>query len=110
MSKFGGLGGLGNIAKMMKNVGGLQKQMEEQQKELEKTEVTGESGAGACTVRMTAKHNLLEINITDESWNDGKEVALDLIIAAHNDALQKADAVVKEKMSDLSGMLGEMED
>lgn len=109
MSKFGGLGGLGNLAKMMKNVGGLQKQMEEQQRELEKIEVTGESGAGACSVRMTAKHNLIAIDLSDECWNDGKDVVLDLVIAAHNDAMQKADAVVKEKMSDFTSMFGDME-
>ena len=101
-------GKLGDMAKLMKNMGGLQKQMEEQQRELEATQVAGEAGAGAVKVVMTAKHNLISVDISDESWSDGKAVVADLIVAAHNDAMAKSEAIIKEKMSGFTDMLGGM--
>lgn len=106
MAKFGGLGDIGKMAKLMKNFGKIQEEMQQQQSELEATEVSGESGAGACKVVMTAKHHLISVKINDEIWQEGKEVVEDLIIAAHNDACQKADQLMQEKMSDMTNMFG----
>ena len=50
-----GLGGLGDMAKMMKAAGEMQSKMAEMQEVLANTIVTGEAGAGLVRVRATAK-------------------------------------------------------
>lgn len=97
----------------MKNLGGLMKQakamqerMEQMQAELENLEVSGESGAGMVKVTMTAKGVMRSLSI-DPSLIDPneREMLEDLIVAAHNDAKGRAERVMQEKMSELTGGL-----
>ena len=98
-----GMGGLGDMAKMMKTAKDMQAKMGELQEELERTVVVGESGAGLVRARCTAKGELTGLEIDPSIFNpDEKEVVEDLILAAIKDAQQKAAAKSKEEMSKLT--------
>ncbi len=88
----------------------IMKDAEDMQKELEKLELTGESGAGAVTVTMTAKHYLKDISISDEIIQEDKIVLQELICGAVNDAVKKVESATKDKMmgagSIISSMMG----
>ena len=84
------------------------KNAQQLQAELEKVQVTGESGAGAVIVEMNAKHTVSRVQLSDEIIQEPKEVLEELIAAAFNNAASKVEAVSKEKMMDMSSLLGGM--
>ena len=97
MFSKGGMGG------MVKKAQQMQKKMEEIQKELDSMEVVGESGGGMIKVIASGKKKLVSININEELLNDDKEMLEDLILVATNKALDKVDAISKDKMGGLTG-------
>ncbi len=102
-----GLGGLGDMAKVMKQAQEMQAKMGEMQAALETMTVVGESGAGLVKATATAKGELtaLDINPTIFDPNE-KEVVEDLILAAIKDAQAKASAKSAEEMGKLTEGLG----
>lgn len=102
-----GLGGLGDMAKMMKTAQEMQTRMGELQEELARTTVTGESGAGLVTATATAKGELTGLEIDPSIFVPSeKEVAEDLILAAIKDAQAKAADLSQTKMKELTASLG----
>ena len=94
-----GLGGLGDMAKMMKTAQEMQGKMSQLQEDLKTMEVIGESGAGL--VKATA------LDIDPSIFNgDDKEVVEDLILAAIKDAQAKAQQRSEEEMQKLTSELG----
>ena len=81
-----------NIGNMMKQAQELQKKMSEAQEKLNSIEVEGVSGGGMVKVTATAKGEIKRIFL-DESLlkPEDKEMTEDLIVAAINDAKQKAE-------------------
>ena len=100
--KYPGMGG--NMNNMMKQMQKMQKQMEEMQQQLEEKEVEASSGGGAVTALVNGKKELLNITI-DESVVDPEDVDMlqDLIIAAVNEAMRKAENMVNEEMKKVTG-------
>jgi len=92
-------GGLGNLMKQAQEV---QENLRKAQEELSKVEVTGVSGGGLVTVIMTCRHDVRRISIDDSLVGDDKEVLEDLVAAAMNDAVRKAEKASQEKMSGLT--------
>ena len=91
---------------LMKQATQLQAKMQELQAELETIEVEGAAGGGMVTVKLTAKGELKATRIDDSLLKpEEKEVLEDLLIAAHADARRKADAVMQDKMKNLTGGL-----
>lgn len=88
----------GGIAGLMKQAQQMQERMAKAQEELGSVEVEGQSGAGMVRVIMTCKYDVRRVNI-DASVLDDKEMLEDLIAAAINDAVRKAEATTQEKMS-----------
>lgn len=88
----GGLGGLMKQAQMM------QENMKKAQDQLAQTEVEGQAGAGMVKVLMTCAHDVRRVSI-DQSVMDDKEMLEDLVAAAVNDAVRRAEVVSQEKMS-----------
>lgn len=88
----GGLGGLMKQAQMM------QENMRKAQEQLAQMEVEGQSGAGMVKVTMTCAHAVRRVTI-DPSVMDDREMLEDLIAAACNDAVRRAEAVTQEKMA-----------
>ncbi len=102
-----GLGGLGDMAKMMKAATDMQAKMAELQEELANMTVTGESGAGLVRATATAKGVLTGLEIDPSIFNpEEKEVVEDLILAAIKDAQAKAAEKNKEEMGKLTESLG----
>jgi nucleoid-associated protein EbfC len=91
---------------LMKQAAELKSKMEAMQAELDRTEVEGTAGGGMVTVRMTAKGEVKSVRLDDSLMKPGeKEIAEDLIVAAHADARRKAENVLQEKMKALTGGL-----
>ena len=102
-----GLGGLGDMAKMMKAATDMQTKMAALQEELANTVVIGESGAGLVRARATAKGVLTGLEIDPSIFNpDEKEVVEDLILAAIKDAQAKAAEMSTEEMGKLTEAMG----
>ncbi len=91
---------------LMKQAAQLQAKMEALQAELDQTEVEGTAGGGLVTVRLTAKGELKGIAIDDSLWKpQEREIVEDLLVAAHADARRKAEALLQDKMKQLTGGL-----
>lgn len=102
-----GLGGLGDMAGMMKKAQEMQTKMTDMQEQLETIMVTGESGAGLVKATATAKGQLTGLDIDPSIFNpDEKEVVEDLILAAIKDAQTKAQEKSQEEMGKLTEGLG----
>jgi DNA-binding YbaB/EbfC family protein len=102
-----GLGGLGDMAKMMKAAQEMQGKMEDLQNQLETMTVVGESGAGLVRATATAKGVLTGLEIDPSIFNpDEKEVVEDLILAAIKDAQAKAEERGRSEMSRLTEAMG----
>ena len=88
----GGLGGL------MKQAQQMQENMKKAQEQLGAVEVEGQSGGGLVKVTMTCHHDIKRVAI-DGSVMDDREMLEDLIAAAMNDAVRKAEQTTQEKMA-----------
>ena len=85
----------------------MQRQMEEGQKELETKEFTAASGGGAVEVTVNGKKEILSVKLSEEVVDpEDVEMLQDLIVAAANEALRKADEANAELMSKMTGGLG----
>ncbi len=102
-----GLGGLGDMAKMMKSAQELQTKMAQMQEELHNVMVVGEAGAGLVKATASAKGELKELDIDPSIFSgDDKEVVEDLILAAIKDAQSKAAVKAQEEMANLTESMG----
>ena len=102
-----GLGGLGDMAAMMKAAQEMQGKMAELQEELARTVVLGEAGGGLVKARVTAKGAVTGLDIDPSIFvASEKEVVEDLIIAAIADAQTKATARSQSEMQKMAQGLG----
>ena len=102
-----GLGGLGDMAKMMKAAQEMQGKMAEMQEELARTVVIGEAGAGLVKARCTAKGEVTGLDIDPSILvASEKEVVEDLILAAIKDAQSKAAGRQASEMQKMAEGLG----
>ena len=110
MAKRGGFpgGGMpGNMSNLMKQAQRMQRQMEESAKELESKEFTAAAGGGAVEVTVTGKKEVSKVKLDPEALDpDDVEMLEDLIMAATNEALRKADEASAANMAKLTGGLG----
>ena len=95
-----------NLAGMMKQAQELQSKMTEMQENLQNIEVTGSSAAGMCEVTLNGKGEARKLKI-DPSLVTPEDAGVleDLILAAFNDAKNKVDLQMRDKMSELTGGL-----
>lgn len=103
---FPGMGG-GNMGNLMKQAQKMQKDMAKMQEELQEKSVEATAGGGAISVVVTGKKELKEIKIKQEVVDpDDVEMLQDLIMAAVNEALRKADDMVNSEMGKITGGMG----
>ena len=87
----GGMGGM-NMNQMMKQAKKMQEQMAKMQEEMETKTYEATSGGGAVKVVIDGKRELKEIVISPEVVDpDDVEMLQDLIIAAVNEGMRKAE-------------------
>jgi DNA-binding YbaB/EbfC family protein len=96
----------GPLANLMQQAQKMQEQLRRTQEELAQLEVEGQAGGGMVRVTMTGQHALKKIRIEQSLMGDDREMLEDLIVAACNDALNKANAVSQQRMSDAAGGMG----
>ncbi len=92
----------GQLAGLMKQAQTMQDNMKKAQEELGSIEVTGESGAGLVKVTMTCKHDVRRVQIDPSLLADDKDMLEDLVAAAFNSALKKAEDTSNEKMGKIT--------
>ena len=90
------------LAGLMKQAQAMQENMKRAQDELATTEVEGQSGAGLVKVLMTCKHDVKRVVIDPSLLADDKDMLEDLVAAAFNDAVRRAEDVTQEKMGRLT--------
>lgn len=109
MAKGGFPGMGGNFGNLMKQAQKMQKDMEKVQTELQEKTIEASAGGGAITVVVTGKKELKEITIKPEVVDpEDVEMLQDLIMAAVNEALRKADEMVNGEMGKITGGMGGM--
>ena len=100
-------GGPSNMNQMIKQAQKMQRQMEEQAKEMETKEFTATAGGGAVEVTVSGKREVVKVKLDQEVVDpDDVEMLEDLIVAATNEALRKVEEASASAMSKLTGGLG----
>jgi len=89
----------GGLGALMKQAQQMQENMKKAQEELARTEVEGQSGAGLVKVLITCKFNVKKVTIDPSLVGEDKDMLEDLVMAAMNDAVAKAEAATQAKMA-----------
>ena len=92
----------GQVAGLMQQAQKMQENMKRMQDELAATEVEGQSGAGAVKITMSCKHDVRRVAIDPSLVGDDKDMLEDLVAAAFNDALRRAEEVSQQKMASIT--------
>jgi len=94
------------MANMMKQAQKLQAQMLRLQEELAEKTVESSSGGGMVTVVANGRQQIVSIRIEREVVDpEDVDMLQDLVLAAVNDALAKAQQMVNSEMGKLTGGL-----
>ncbi len=97
----------GNMQNLMKQAQRMQRQMEENQKELETKEFTAKAGGGAVEATVMGNKTLKAITISPDAVDpDDVEMLQDMIVAAVNEAMKQAEEASGAMMNSLTGGLG----
>ncbi len=111
MGKYKGFSGAGmnqkqNVNSMLKQAQKMQEEMEKIQQETEAEVVSTTAGGGAVKVEINGKKEILSIKIDPDAVDpDDVETLEDMIMAAVNDGIKKADEIMSERMGALTGGL-----
>jgi hypothetical protein len=95
----------GQLAGLMKQAQQMQENMKKMQEQLAQIEVEGQSGAGLVKIVMTCKNDVKRVTIDPSLLADDKDLLEDLVAAAFNDAVRKAEATTQEKMGSMTSGL-----
>ena len=92
-------GGMNNMQGMMKQMQKMQKKMEEEQAKLKEEQIEGTAGGGMVTVVVSGHKEVLDVIVKEEVVDpDDVEMLQDLIVAATNEALNKADELSRQPL------------
>jgi DNA-binding YbaB/EbfC family protein len=92
----------GQLAGLMRQAQQMQEDMKKAQEALADIQVEGAAGGGLVKVVVTCRNDVKRVSIDPSLLTDDKEMLEDLIAAAFNDALRKAEATSQEKMSSVT--------
>lgn len=96
----------GAMNDLVKQAQEMQKKISEMQTQLAGRTVSATAGGGMVTVTANGASELVAIQLEREIINpDDPDMLRDLILAAANEALKKAQAMVSQEMSQLTGGL-----
>lgn len=95
----------GGLGALMKQAQQMQENMKRAQEQLASVEVEGAAGGGMVKVTLTCRNDVKRVAI-DPAVMDDREMLEDLIAAAMNDAVRKAEAVSQEKMAGFTQGMG----
>ena len=101
----GAMGGGMNM-NMIKQAQKMQQDMLKMQEEMEAKEYEATSGGGMVTARVNGKHELVSLTINPEAVDpDDVEMLQDMVVAAVNESMRKAEAEASQSMAKLTGGL-----
>ena len=87
------------LAGLMQQAQKMQENMKRMQDELAQLEVEGQAGAGMVKVVMTCKNQVRRVSIDPSLVGDDRDMLEDLVAAAFNDAVRRAEEMTQQKMS-----------
>jgi DNA-binding YbaB/EbfC family protein len=90
------------LGNMLQQAQKMQDSLKKVQDELALMQVTGQSGGGLVTIVMTGKREARKVTIDNSLLNEDKDMLEDLVAAAINDAVNKANKMKKEKMAEIT--------
>ena len=93
------------LAGLMKQAQQMQDNVRKAQEALANVEVEGQSGAGLVKVVMSCRNDVRRVTIDPSLLADDKDMLEDLVAAAFNDALRRAEATAQEKMASVTAGL-----
>lgn len=97
---------MNNMNQMMKQVKKMQEQMVKAQEELANKTFEGTAGGGVVSVTVNGQKKVTSVVIKPEAVDpDDVEMLQDLVLAATNDAMTKAEETAGKEMSKLTGGL-----
>jgi DNA-binding YbaB/EbfC family protein len=91
---------------MMKQLQQMQARMTKLQEELGDIIVSGSAGGGVVTVSANGHQAITAVTIEPDALEEGAELLADLVMAACNDALEKAREQAATHMGQLTAGLG----
>ena len=84
----------------------MQAKFEAMQQEVASIEATGQAGGGMVSVTLSGKMEMKALKIDPSLFKEDEvEILEDLILAAHNDAKSKVEAVLQEKTREMTAGL-----
>ena len=95
----------GQLAGLMKQAQAMQDNLKRAQDELALIEVEGQSGAGLVKVLVTCRNEVKRVTIDPSLVGDDKDMLEDLVVAAVNDALRRAEQTAQERMGSVTSGL-----
>jgi DNA-binding YbaB/EbfC family protein len=93
------------LAGLMQQAQKMQDNMKRLQEELAQLEVEGQAGAGLVKVVMTCKNQVRRVSIDPSLVGDDKDMLEDLVAAAFNDAVRRAEEMSQQKMAQVTAGL-----
>ncbi len=87
------------LAGLMKQAQQMQDNLAKVQEDLAKIEVEGQAGGGLVKITMTCKHGVKRVSIDPSLLGDDRDMLEDLVAAAFNDGVRRAESTSQEKMS-----------
>jgi DNA-binding YbaB/EbfC family protein len=92
----------GQLAGLMQQAQKMQENMKRLQDELAQIEVEGQSGAGLVKIVMTCKNQVRRVSIDPSLIGEDRDMLEDLVAAAFNDAVRRAEEATQQKMAALT--------
>lgn len=89
----------GQLAGLMRQAQQMQDNVKKAQEALAEIMVEGAAGGGLVKITMSCRHDVRRVEIDPSLLADDKDMLEDLVAAAFNDALRKAEATAQEKMA-----------
>jgi hypothetical protein len=93
------------LAGLMKQAQQMQENMRKMQEQLALVEVEGQSGAGMVKVTITCRNEVKRVSIDPSLLADDKDMLEDLVVAAMNDAIRRAEQTAQEKLGSVTAGL-----
>ena len=90
------------IGNLMKQAQQMQEGLAKAQENVKAVEVTGEAGAGLVKVRMKGDMSVVGVEIDPSLMQDSQEIVEDLLAAAVNDAVRRAQAAAQDCMASVT--------
>ena len=93
-----------DLKSLFKQAEGIQDRLRHLERDLLSLETAGESGGGMVQVRLDGNYGILSLDISDQAYDEGREVLAELIVAAMGDATDKMHEMRRKKQNELLGV------